>query len=341
MSQYDYEALDLSQMSKEAERLNKKPGESNFLDNFVPQIEGEGSLQIRILPRLKGKQLWCATRTHKLGTFPNERSFHCPRELRDTANGQFWQAISEDEGGHGDCPICQYYSGNWKKSLALPKDSPEQKKLQEYLRKMKPVERYYYNVIVRECVNKKTKKTEQNVGPLIWSVGKTIHQIIVNNIFGNAKLKIKRLGDVTHPTNGFDFNLVKTIKGDFPDYSQCGFEKDSTPAGDPDQWEKWMAQRYNIFDLRKLLTFEELEKALMVHTGRIKDTKSAFDTSKYDPEEGQMGGDGDDVRQEMAQTTQKPVVKQERKPEAAKTEQEIMTDPAFMAELDGIQVDEE
>lgn len=66
-------AIDLNAIKAEYDRI-ESAGQSNFLDNFVPMPEGEGSVVIRLLPPKSGVLPFVATRTHKM----NGKNFHCP-----------------------------------------------------------------------------------------------------------------------------------------------------------------------------------------------------------------------------------------------------------------------
>src|SRR5579859_556271 len=130
--------LDLNELRAEHARL-KSQGQTDFLDNFVRMPEGEGSVTVRLLPPKAGsKQLYCATRTHKLG----QKNLHCPQTL---INGK-WQ---------GFCPICNYYKKLWQDSDQ--KSGEEAEQLRAEARSIKPLERYYYNCIVRSQVNPQTQ----------------------------------------------------------------------------------------------------------------------------------------------------------------------------------------
>jgi hypothetical protein len=169
----------------------------------------------------------------------------------------------------------------WKESEQSAPAEAEQKR--NLYRQIKPVERYYYNVIVRE-ERAEDGTIRKNVGPKILSVGKTVHEIILRGILGDKEMNQPELGDVTDFKNGYDFKLVKTIRksGDqsFPNYEGSHFLEQS-PSGDPDECKRWMENLHDLSALRILKTYEELEHELLVHLGVKQETSEGFDLSKY------------------------------------------------------------
>jgi hypothetical protein len=243
----------------------------SFLENFVKMPEGKGSVILRILPPAPDgsfgrddNPFFQATRIHKV----NGKSLHDPREK---VNGK-WV---------GENPIGDYLKWLWKESEQASPD--EAKRMQTLYRELKPIERYYYNVIVRSETDE-DGTVKKDVGPKILSVGKTVHEAILRGILGDKEMNQPRLGDVTDFKTGRDFKLVKTIKksGDatYPNYESSHF-LDESPAGDPDDCKKWMENLHDLKSLRVLKSPEELENELMVHLGLKQETSSNFDPSKY------------------------------------------------------------
>jgi hypothetical protein len=62
MSDLAFEPLNLNEISKEADRLTKTS--SNINDVYVKMPEKDGFINLRLLPKLKGKDLYCSTRIH-------------------------------------------------------------------------------------------------------------------------------------------------------------------------------------------------------------------------------------------------------------------------------------
>jgi len=178
----NYDAINMADMLEESDRLDAA-GNTDFLENFVRMPEKDGFVTVRLLPPSKGKKFFCATRTHRI----NNRSLHCPRVLVNRNGQKRW----EDEEPKCPCVICKYYNELWKESEK--KDGKAAEELQNQARKIKPIERYYYNCIVRTQVNK-NGETEKNVGPKILSIGKTLHQRIVRAIVGDKANDEKPLG---------------------------------------------------------------------------------------------------------------------------------------------------
>lgn len=286
-------ALNLADVLTEKERLNsqEKGATSDFLTNFVRMPEGNGVVLLRLLsdatkPARKGG-LYSVTRVHKV----NGKSLHCPRELQDKR----WI---------GDCPICEYYSYLWKQSERKDITDDQRDELQAKARAIKPVERYYYNAIVRQQFNDVTNQVEKNVGPKILSIGKTLHQMIVRGITGDKEMQEPALGDVTDPKTGRDFKIGKTMrqsgKDSYPNYSDSKF-LDVSPAGTPEELEKWYGSLHDLNALRTLKDWEYLAKQLKIHNGVLKDEGAE---GKIDPAEFErMAGDDEPVVTETAKTT--------------------------------------
>lgn len=276
----DYEPLDMAEVATESQRVNTESTsmESSFTEKLVQLPERDGFVMMRFMPRKKGHKLHCATRTHRLinPSDPNDkgRSYHCPKELVMTDRGPRWQ---------GECIICKYYNDLWQKSEKL--SGKAQEDLQAQARAIKPVERYYYNVMVRQEKDKKTGDVKKNVGPKIFSCGKTVHAKIMRAIIGDSTTGEKPLGDITHPTNGRDFRLVKrTVKGgggaEYPNYDSSKFE-DVSPLGEMDEMEVWMNGLHDLTTLRVLKTPDELKHALKVHLGLVKEEVQADDLAEF------------------------------------------------------------
>jgi len=247
----------------------------NFLQNFVKMPEGKGSVVMRILPPApKGmfdrdeNPFYQATRIHKV----NGKSLHDPRTK---VNGR-WV---------GENPIGDYLKWLWKES-EKQSSSEERDKMQRTYRQLKPIERYYFNVIVRAETDE-SGNVNKNVGPKILSVGKTVFEAVLRGIVGDEEMNQKGFGDVTAFKTGRDFKLVKTIRKSgemtYPNYESSHF-LDESPAGDPDETKAWMENLHDLSSLRTLKTSEELEHELMVHLGLKQESSSGFDPTKFQPQ---------------------------------------------------------
>lgn len=310
-------SLNIAELELEMERVTAETGGQggDFLENFVKMPEGNGAVTLRLLPPAEagmfGKErnhFYCATRTHKV----NDRSLHCPKTLQ----GKKWV---------GECPICSYYSWLWGESESEQKTAEEAKHLQAQARAIKPVERYYFNCIVRQQFNEKTQEMEKNVGPKILSVGKMVYGLILKAIVGNKELEEEPLGDVTHLLNGRDFKLIKTMrqsgKDNFPNYSESKF-LDPSPLGDKDQVKRWLESLHDLSSLRTVKTVDELKHELKIHLGLIADDAG---TSGFDPKEFQRS---DSSSTSASVTVLKEVVKE---PESSKDQPLVEDD--FVASL--------
>jgi hypothetical protein len=329
----EFEGLDLSEMQNEFERVNSEPGGFNrdeFLQKFVRLPERDGYTLMRILPRKKGAKHVAATRVHTLNnpTTNEKRTFHCPKVLVKTDRGERWQ---------GDCIICKYYSDLWQKSEPL--SGKAQEDLQNQARAIKPVERYYYNVIVRAEKDFKTGDTKKNVGPKIYSCGKQVHAKILRAIIGDPSAGEKGLGDVTHPKDGRDFRVVKkVIKGggnkEYPNYDNSKFD-DVSPAGSPDELENWLENLHDLQALRVVKSPEELKQALRVHLGMVvegvakDDELSEFRNVGVSSAPSRPSNVSESVREELA-VSSAPVTSSESK------EDILAPDDDFLKELEGM-----
>lgn len=263
--------LDLGSLQNDYKTLKSAEGAGgSFLENFVRMPEGKGSVVMRLLPPApKGafgrddNPFYLVTALHRV----NGKSLH---DIRDYVGGK-WV---------GKNPIVEYMRHLWRESEQAAPAEAEQKRA--LYRQIKPIERYYYNVIVRE-ERSEDGTVKKNVGPKILSVGKTVHEIILRGILGDKEMNQPQLGDVTDFKSGYDFKLVKTIRksGDqsFPNYEGSHFLEQS-PAGDPDECKRWMENLHDLKSLRTLKTYEELEHELLVHLG-LKQDAGGFDPSKY------------------------------------------------------------
>lgn len=265
----EYQGFNLSQMQNDFSRINSEGGgsSSDYLQKYVLLPEKNGYVMIRLLPGPKGKAPFCATRIHTL-TNPStgkRTTYHCTRN--QTENGT-WV---------GDCIICRYYQDLWRKSDNL--SGSEQERCQTQAREIKPVERYYFNCIVRSERNK-DGDVLTNVGPKIYACGKQVYSKILRACLGDEDAGVPGLGDVTHPTKGRDFRIVKKIvksgSREYPSYDDSRFE-DISQAGSAEEFASWLKNLHDLESLRSLKTQDELKHALRVHLGMVKEDSSVED----------------------------------------------------------------
>lgn len=283
------DSLDMSEMLEEAERFSSEDDGSvggnnkNFLDKFVIMPEKEGFVVVRLLPPAKGKKFYCATRTHRLikdekDSKKGGRNFHCPRELVTGKGGKkFWV----DTDPKNPCPHCMYARGVWGWVEAAGKESAEGKVHHAEYSRIKAIERYYYNAVVR--FYDKKGNLERSEGPKILSIGKNLHEKIVRAIVGDPKAGEKGLGDISDLVTGRDFKIVKKLRPVtfYPYYDESKF-LDPSPLGDKDQVAEWLANLNDLAALRVLKPVEEMDIALQKYTGAIPDDEdNSFDMSKY------------------------------------------------------------
>ncbi len=274
----DFGNLDLEELAGEDARLNEA-GQANFLEQFVPMPDVKpgqtGTVAVRILPPVRGGKLYQYNRTHKM----NNRSIHCPRPL---VNGKWDYNV--------ECAVCEYYSGLWKQADKLEKAGHvnEANKLKGEARLIKPVERYYYNAIVRSMPGE-GGAVLTNVGPRILSVGKGLHKQLIRAIFGEEGDPESKLGNFADLKTGYDFLIKKEVTaGDgFPKYERSCFGRNPSPAGNPEEIKKWAEALHDLTKLRNPKDRDYIEKELAIHRGLIPDDTEVFDTNSFDAKWGQ------------------------------------------------------
>ncbi len=271
--------VDIGAIENEEARLNGGNGDTQkaeFSDQFIqmPNVKaGEtGTIALRILPPKEGGPFFQYNRTHKV----NGRSVQCPRPL---VNGKYDRSVP--------CPLCDYYSYLWKQIEQLEKqygkDCVQAKPLRAEANAIKPTERYYYNAIARKhLVN---GKEETNVGPRILSVGKTLHHSIIRAITGIPGDPDSRLGNIADLQNGYDFIIRKTVTAgdEYPKYDNSAFARSASPAGSPDEINRWAESLRDLTALRNPKGLEELERELAIHRGLIQDKPTgSLDVDAFD-----------------------------------------------------------
>jgi len=317
----------LNELKQDADRvLSDNKGNQDYLDKFVQFPEEDGAITVRVLPPSHDMKLpFQATRIHNV----NGKSLHCPYELV----GGKWV------GEPGDCPICDVYRHLWK--LANKSSGDKAKGYITLARKIKPIERYYFNCVVRE--------DPSQVGVKVLSIGKTLYKMILRAFVGDKKLKRKPLRNIcdTEGKEGRDFTIIKEMvqsgKERFPKYDQSSFEQPS-PLAAPNEVEGILAQCYDLTKLRTVKDFETLDHNLQVQLGTKSDEDSGFDPRKYNLEGGSTPVPALDPVEEtptvktvetIVTTVETPV---EQPPpvanDSAEEEQEVMADVDFMKELE-------
>ena len=212
------------------------------IEKFVKLPEMNGEKRLRILPRKKGEKLFVLTRLHMLWLPSSSisKNFHCHKEL------------DEDMNWVGKCIICEKYNEFWKFADA-------QKVPYHYngthaafmgdLRKIKPNERAYYNVIDRDNDTK----------PLVFSCGSSTHVKIIKSMIGDENYYA--LGDISNFKTGRDFVIVKQTKNGFPMYDKSHFLEPSV-AGTKKQIESWKDNLNDLTQCRTLKPEQEMIDAL-------------------------------------------------------------------------------
>jgi hypothetical protein len=252
--------INLNKIRNENQRLKSQGGNSSFLDQFVKMPEGTGFVTVRILPPGDGFDLpFAVTRTHRLGM----KNFHC----LCTLVGDRWE---------GRCPTCEFYRFLWRESDGTTDQEAKDKFIAD-ARGVKPIERCYYNVIVRE--------PGSNVGPKILSIGKQLHRLITVAMAGDPEdPNDPGLGDITDLQHGRDLKIKKTItkgpEGSYPSYTESKFLGEFV-AGTQAEITQWLASLHDLAGLRQVKTAEELRKEIRIFRGLEKDPSTSFDEEDF------------------------------------------------------------
>jgi len=330
LDKFDF-SFNTDAMQQDLDRVETKPGGSNQKnsDKYVIFPKGEGVIAVRILPAdtPNGQEMpYHSTRLHYI----NDRSYHCLREK----DGKYWSK--------GICPICNYYNFLYKMAKqAATKDDADA--IVAVARDIKPIERHYYNCIVREEVHSETKETVENVGPKILGIGKSLHGRILRACLGNVARKQKPLGNIMHPMTGRDFTIIKTERvghngQKFPNYDESRFEEESILGADK-QIKEWLDQMWDLSAERidNLKLEEELQHQVDIFQGKIEDDSLGFDPSQLNlPSDLKLSsGTKTQVR------VDKPVVPETTETTEAPSETAAVSDVPFNFDLDspGVEAD--
>jgi hypothetical protein len=172
----------------------------------------------------------------------------------------------------------------WRESEKDGVSADEADAFQTKARSIKPIERYYYNVIVRSQIGS-NGETEENVGPKIFSCGKTVHKMIIRAIVGDEELGEAPLGDISDLVEGRDFKLIKRMRKSgsqsYPNYNESKFLEPS-PLGTKDSAKEWLSGLHDLSSLRNLKTEDELKHELKMFLGVAQESASGgFDPSEF------------------------------------------------------------
>lgn len=208
---------------------------SNIPSNVYNPTRGT-SFTVRILPS-SSKKLCVATRYHRF----NNDDYTCHRVLKDGK----WV---------GNCVICDKYNESFRivegvvAGSAPSKYKGDMDAFKNDVRSIKPIDRYYFNVIARDELAR-----DDNLGPMIWSCGQSLYQIILRGIVGDpSNSNVKALGDVTHPKTGNDLQVISKLVAvgttPFPNLSDSFF-RDSSRLGNKKQIDKWLGSLWDLHEI--------------------------------------------------------------------------------------------
>jgi uncharacterized Zn finger protein (UPF0148 family) len=332
----EFGTINLEELAVEEQRLSETNGKRDDIFISIPKPKQGGTtlFPLRLLPPVLGEKLFQYTRLHMI----KGHSVHCPKDLVKGKKGEpVWDRNTY-------CPICEYYNSLWRRVDRLEDQGKkaEAEKIKKEARSLKPIERYYYNAIARSEKDS-AGNVHPNVGPKIYSCGKTVHKMIVRGIQGDKETKEPGLGDVTNPKTGYDFLVKMEIRGEeeYPNYDRTSFARETSPAGKPEEVKRWAGSLHDLKALRKPATVEELETELARHRGLIDDEEAGFDVEAFDAKHRTGGtptrtthtdaGNGIEVEDTDADDAVTP---------SAPAEDVSIDDEQFMAELQSMADDE-
>lgn len=228
-------------------KTGKRSGNTEFLQKFwgtpVYDPTNPKRSSCRIMPGRGEEKFWVETHVHKI----NGHNVHCPKK----------------NGVRSSCPICDYVKMLWN-----TKDPAKE----AIARKIGAKKKFYLNVISRERVikNEQTQlmEVQTNAGPLILSCGIKVFEKILRDM---AKILEEEGINMTGLEQGFDFHVIKEVRGEYPNYDGCETARRPTPAGTPEEIARW---KENLNDLTTLVTIktddelrEEVKKFVSDPTG--------------------------------------------------------------------------
>lgn len=151
------------------------------------------------------------------------------------------------ETNNEPCPICskvhQLYKSKREEDLALAKQ-------------LRAVHRFYFNIIVRGQEGKGVQK---------FGCGSKLTGKIIN-IITNELQK-----DITDPAHGHDIMIVKTIRGDFPDYSTSYAIFQESRLGGTEQFfameQEWLDKRFDLDKEFICKSFDEIRDIIEKRLG--------------------------------------------------------------------------
>jgi len=213
-------AIDLDALRAKHEELQgNKTGENSSFLSNFFQVK-EGTNIVRVLPGKDDDTLFYAeTKIHRI-----------PDGDGNTKNVHCRKI-------HGEkCPLCDAYYAFWERV------NNGHKEFETMARQIKPRARYYMNILDRDTEDIK-----------ILSVGVILFKKIV------AAMLDEDFGDITDPSEGHDFKIVKIMEGQWPKYDQSQPRPKSEPLGSTQQVAAYMEQLHEIHDLVKLEEYEDVK----------------------------------------------------------------------------------
>ena len=195
------------------------------------------------MPKVEYPQKRASTTVRILPSKNYDSKFYQAARLH-CMNGKIVHCRKTDSSDKTLCPVCEHHKYLWDRAEILPYEQSGE--LQRKARFIKPVDRFYYNAIVRE--------PRGNSAVKILSVGETIHKKIIKGYIEGFR--------AFDTEEGHDFHIIKEKnQTPFPDYESSSFDRESSPVG------AYEGEPYDLTEFKKHPTMEELENEVKKFAG--------------------------------------------------------------------------
>jgi len=228
--------INLDKIREKFEKLNKKSGFNS--ESFL--ILKEGTTVIRILP-------YRSPERSTDDNFYYDFKAHTVSEDFKDPNSKFICLRSIDQ----DCPICSFYKSLW---------STKSEADEALARKIKPVDRFYMNVLVRNTPG------EEGIEKVkILSCGK----MLMNKVFGiildqdYITVEGQESYSILDLHKGRDFKIVMTKEKNWPRFDQSMPRPNTSPVAKSEgELEAVLSQLHNLPSLVKVKDLKDYQLAV-------------------------------------------------------------------------------
>jgi hypothetical protein len=217
-------AIDLNLIKKKHQELTKPKSGGMENNSNVFWNPPEGTTTIRILPsKDDDTPFYSETKIHRIRKPGNnfESNVHC-LEVKD---------------GRGKCPLCDLYRALYKTKV---------KEHEALARAIKPRERYFLNIVLRDTGDVK-----------VFSLGSKLFKKILGIIVDPD------FGDITDWDSGRDFKVQKSIIEGYPNYDQSGAKPKASPAGSPQDIARFKETMHDLAQFVKTEDYESVKTIAM------------------------------------------------------------------------------